>query len=141
MEKVFLDCDIALDLLARREPFYPYAAELFTLIETGKVKGYASPLMFANLYFILKQQKNREETLAGLKKLKLLLNVAPIAEKTIEMALASNFTDFEDAIQYYAALEARIKTIITRNKDHYRKAEASVYTAEEYLKLRAISKR
>ena len=83
MEKVFLDCDIALDLLARREPFYPYAAELFTLIETGKVKGYASPLMFANLYFILKKQKNREKALAGLKKLKLLLGVAPIAEKTI----------------------------------------------------------
>ena len=34
-QTVFVDTDIVLDLLARREPFYAAAASLFSLAETG----------------------------------------------------------------------------------------------------------
>lgn len=33
MKKVFVDSDIILDLLAKREPNYIFAARLFTLID------------------------------------------------------------------------------------------------------------
>lgn len=37
MEKVFVDTNIVIDLLAKREPFYKDAQDLFTLSEKKKL--------------------------------------------------------------------------------------------------------
>lgn len=61
------------------------------------------------------------------------MQVAPISAKAVALALASGFPDFEDALQYYAAKEAGISTIVTRNAQHYPRAAATICSAEEYL--------
>ena len=68
-------------------------------------------------------------------KLKLLVNILPVNEKIIEWALASDFPDFEDAIQFYVAKENDIACLLTRNKKDFTKADISVMTPEEFLKL------
>jgi len=50
------------------------------------------------------------------------------------LALASEFKDFEDAIQYYTAIENDIATLLTRNVKDFRKADMSVMTAVQYVK-------
>lgn len=136
MDRVLVDCDIALDFLSAREPFFDSARGLFSLFERGGVRGFASPLLFANLNYIIRKQKGRDGALAALKKLQLIVRVAPISGKAVAMALASGFPDFEDALQYYAAKEAGISTIITRNAQHYPRAAATICSAEEYLARR-----
>jgi len=54
-KKVFIDSDIVLDLLCKREPFYEYAAEVFTLGDTKKIELITTSLVFANVYYILKK--------------------------------------------------------------------------------------
>jgi len=131
---VFVDSDIILDLLAQREPFYIYAAKLFTLVDQRKIKVYTSPLVFANLHYILKKQKSNSVALQSLRKLKTLVKILPINSRIIEQALNSEFSDFEDAIQYFTAINNRIKVIITRNKIDYKKSKITVSTAEEFIK-------
>ena len=131
---IFVDSDIILDLLAQREPFYIYAARLFTLIDQRKIKAFTSPLVFANLHYILKKQKSNNFALQSLRKLKTLVKILPINSRVIEQALNSEFTDFEDAIQYFTATNNRIKVIITRNKADYKKGKITISTAEEYIK-------
>ncbi len=135
-ERVYLDTDIILDLLAERTPFHAPAARLFSLIEAGEIKGCVSPLIFANLYYLLRKLKSGPEARAILARLKLLVTVLPIDDKIIELALHSGFNDFEDAIQYYTAIENNTSILVTRNKTDYKHAEITVCTAEEYLKLR-----
>jgi predicted nucleic acid-binding protein len=60
--------------------------------------------------------------------------VLDVNSKIIDLALSSDFNDFEDAIQYYTATENGIKILLTRNLSDYRKAEITVMTAENYLK-------
>ena len=55
-QSAFVDTDIVLDLLARREPFYDAAAHLFSLAETGNISLSVSSLTFANLFYILRKQ-------------------------------------------------------------------------------------
>lgn len=55
MMALFLDSDVILDLLAKREPHYPHSAKLLTLIDQQKIAGYTSPLVFANLHYLLKK--------------------------------------------------------------------------------------
>jgi len=135
-EKIFVDTDIVLDLLAKREPHYIYSAELFSLADQQEISAYVSSLTFANLFYIIRKYTSRKESIKTLSKLKILVNILPVDERIISLALASDFEDFEDAIQYYAAVENNLEIILTRNIKDYKKAEITVITAEEYLKYR-----
>jgi predicted nucleic acid-binding protein len=131
---LFVDSDIILDLLAKREPNYIHAANLFTLIDHKEVNAFTSPIVFANLHYILRKLTSNATALKSLRKLKTLINILPVDEKVIEQLLNSEFTDFEDAIQYFTAVNNKINIIITRNKTDYKKSKISVLTAEEFLK-------
>jgi len=65
---------------------------------------------------------------------KTLVNVLPVTDKTVELALSSDFKDFEDALQYFTAIENNVKTLLTRNLKDYKTAEITVMTAKQYLK-------
>ncbi|HEX2865762.1 MAG TPA: PIN domain-containing protein [Ignavibacteriales bacterium] len=132
--KLFVDSDVILDLLAQREEFYVYSAKLFTLSDENKVKLYTSPIVFANLHYLLKKLTNNQTALKSLRKLKTLIGILSVDEKIIEQALNSDFNDFEDAIQYFTAVTNRINIIITRNKSDYKKGKITVSTAEEFIK-------
>jgi predicted nucleic acid-binding protein len=134
MIELFVDSDIILDLLAKREPHYIHAARLFTLIDQNEVIAYTSPLIFANLHYLLKKQTSNLSALKSLRKLKTLVNILLIDEKVIEQSLNSEFNDFEDAIQYFTAVNNGITLIITRNKTDYKRSKIDVLTAEEFLK-------
>lgn len=135
MEKIFIDSDIILDLFAKREPFYQYAAEVFSLVEKGMIKAYVSPIIIANLHYVLRKLKNKDQAIKALQKLRLLVKILPVNEKIIDLALASEFTDFEDSIEYYTAKGNGIKYLLTRNKKDYTKADITVMTAEEYIEV------
>jgi hypothetical protein len=54
-------------------------------------------------------------------------------ERTVDDSLASQFRDFEDALQYYSALTAKVDAIITRNAKDFANSKLPVMTAGEYL--------
>jgi predicted nucleic acid-binding protein len=133
MKRIFVDSDIILDLMLEREPFFNSAAELFYLIEKKKIKASVSALHFSNLHYIIRKVKSSELAKSVLRKLAIIVNILSIDEKAIELALESDFPDFEDAIQYYACLDNEIDVIVTRNKKDYKTGKLPVMSAEEYL--------
>ncbi|POY35362.1 PIN domain nuclease [Solitalea longa] len=135
MERIFIDTDIALDLLAKREGFYEYAAKLFTKSDKGEITLYISSLSINNLNYLLTKQHGQVEGRRILNNFRLLLNILSVDEKIIDLALNSLFSDFEDAIQYFTAIENNIHLLITRNLKDYKNAQITVMTAEMYLKL------
>lgn len=133
MEKVFVDTNIVLDLLEKRVNFYQEAQELFTLADQKKVKLFISALTIANVHYLLFKHLKMEARKA-ISKFKVLVEVLPIDDKILELSLASDFTDFEDAIQYYTAIEHGMEVIISRNKKDFKNIKLPVLTANEYLK-------
>ncbi|HVT58859.1 MAG TPA: PIN domain-containing protein [Thermoanaerobaculia bacterium] len=133
--RVFLDTDVILDLLLGREPFFAAAADLMVAVQDGRIEGCVSPLVFSNLFYILRQQMSAPEAVSTLRKLKLLVRVLAVDEQVIELALASSFKDFEDAIQYYTAVAHDLSAVVTRNKRDYREAELPVLDARECVEL------
>ena len=133
MENVFVDTNIVINLLQKRDEFYKEAQELFTLADRKKVKLYISALTFANTYYILSRFYSSDEAKKILSKFKVLVDVLPTTDKIIELALASDFKDFEDAIQFYTALESSLEAIITRNKKDFKNNLIPVFSAKEYL--------
>lgn len=131
--RIFVDSDVILDLVACRQPFYQDAAKLFSLADAGRLTICSSSLIFANLFYILRKQSSSTAAVAVLQKLRLLITVLPVTEKIIDLALASTFTDFEDAVQYYAAVEQGIPVLITRNTRDYRNSSLTICKPCEFL--------
>lgn len=95
-----------------------------------------SSLSFSNVNYILSKQYNADQTRKKLLQFKTLISILAVNDKIIELALASGFRDFEDAIQYYTAIENGISTLLTRNLRDFKKAEIILLTAEQYLKAK-----
>ncbi len=63
------------------------------------------------------------------------MQVLSLDEKIVGLALNDNdFKDYEDALQYFTALENEVDTIITRNLKDFKKAKLPVMTAAQFLK-------
>ena len=135
---VFLDSDVILDLLCKREPFYTFAAEIFTLGDLGKINLVTTSLVYANVFYILRKVLGIEKGKELLRKLRIIVGVISVTEKTVDLALNSNFADFEDGLQYFTARENNIQILITRNVKDYRGKELLVQTPEEYIKSQII---
>lgn len=133
MERIFIDTNIVLDLLEKREEFYEGAQELFTLGDQSEVKLFVSALTIANVHYLLFKHL-RMEARKAISKFKVLVEVLPIDDKVLELSLASDFSDFEDAIQYYTAIEHGMEIIISRNKKDFKNIKLPVLTAKEFLK-------
>ncbi len=135
MKRLFVDTNIVIDLFAKREPFYTEAATLFSLADTKKLSLSVSALTFANANYILLQSKKQDEAKLILRKLKLIVSVVSLDEKIIGLSLNDNdFKDYEDALQYYSALDNGAEAIITRNLRDFKKSKLPVMTAAQFLK-------
>ncbi|CAG0996920.1 hypothetical protein ANAEL_02655 [Anaerolineales bacterium] len=130
---VFIDSDIMLDLILARQPFVHEAKRLFVLVESGSVAACSTPIIFANIFYLLRKKYPGETVKGILKDVRVLVSILPVDESTVDQALASPFSDFEDAIQYHAALPRGVHAIITRNIRDYRNAALPVMTAGEFL--------
>ena len=135
-DKVFLDTDVILDLLTEREPHFEAAVELFLQIQDRTIQAYTSPVIIANIFYILNKHLGRQKAIQSLIKLKSLVKVLNCGDRVIELALSSDFKDFEDSIQYYTALENNIDILITRNVKNYKTANITISTPLEYIKSR-----
>lgn len=136
MDRILVDTNIVLDLLARRQEFIIEAQELFTLSDKKELKLYVSSLTFANTYYILSQKMKLGNARKILRKFKVLVEVLPMDDKIIDLSLESDFKDFEDAIQYHTAIENEVNIIITRNLKDFKTAKIPVLTAKDYIELR-----
>lgn len=138
MKKLLLDTNIILDLLAKREPFYEEAALLFSLADRQKVQVFVSALSYANANYVLLREHKPEDAKLILRKLRLIVQVLDLDEKIVDLSLNDDsFRDFEDALQYYTALENGIDIIITRNLRDFHKSELPVMTAGQFIALGA----
>ena len=132
-EKVFFDTNIVLDMLGKREPFFQSAEKVFKLGETGKMELQISSLTFINVQYILRKQIGKEPTKKVIRSLRLLCTICNTGEREIDLALLSEMEDFEDAVQYFTAINNNSKVIITRNGNDFRGSQIPIMTAEEYL--------
>lgn len=134
MNRLLIDTNIVIDLLANRKEFYTEAATLFSLADKKKLTLTVSSLTFANTNYILSKLKSEKEARIILRKFKVLVETLSLDDKITELALSDDkFPDFEDGLQYYSAIENRINIIVTRNKKDFKNSKIPVMTAKEYL--------
>ena len=133
MSRIFLDTNVILDLLGERVPFYDSIAKVATLADQKAITLIASPLSFTKIEYVLSRYETSGAVLNKLRKFKIICEVCGVNEEIVEKGLNSSFKDFEDAVQYFTALQANCSIIITRNGKDFKNSTVPIMTAEEYL--------
>ena len=137
MRHILIDTDVILDFFFARKPFDKDAAVILSLCENKKIKGYLTPVIFSNLYYLLRKTAKHVKVIEKLTQLLSIVDILTMDKKTIQLALASGFKDFEDALQNFAAINNNsIEIIITRNVKDFKKSKLAVLTPENYIKTR-----
>lgn len=131
--RLFIDTNVILDLLGERIPYYDSIAKIATLADNNKIQIVVSALSYANVNYLLTKFENAAKAKEKLRKFKIISEISDLTDLIIEKALNSNFSDFEDSLQYYCALQSNCSIIITRNTKDFKESEIPVMTAEEYL--------
>lgn len=132
--KIFLDTNVLVDFCAEREPFYSDAA---TIIDMGRDKLITiaiSSLTLVNIAYVMRKIKAPSLVNEKIAKIAELCAISSIDRQVIMEALASQAADFEDAIQYFSAMQAEADLIITRDPKGFSPFTLPVMSPSEFLK-------
>ena len=100
----------------------------------GKIRIYITAVSYNNIYYILRQSLTHSATIKLLAELSDLTEVADVTTNIIRESLKADFKDYEDAIQYYCALNiADIDFIVTQNTKDFKKSRLPILTPTEAL--------
>ena len=135
MKKIFIDTNIALDLLFERPKFFNLAKAVFTMANRERITLYFSALSFGTVTYFLEQKFNKEQTKYKLKEFAKIVKILPFNQRIIENALYSSFKDIEDGYQYFTAKEYGIPIVVTRNVKDFVVDDISVLTPEQFLSI------
>ena len=131
--KVFLDTNIVLDYLLKREPFSEEARELFMLGYAGVIHLYMSDVTITNIAYITRKNISKVAFYLAIERLLKYINVTSVGAQLIELAVREKWDDFEDCIQYLSASRSEADCIVTRNTDDFKLSEIPVYTPTEFI--------
>jgi len=131
--RVFVDTNTLLDVLARREPFYAASARIWSMAESGQIQAFISAISFNNVYYVVRKADSRKKADAAMRLLRdVFKSVAP-DEQILNQAIDSGMSDFEDAVQYFSAVRARVGHLVTRNPADFPTEPIAVVSPEEFL--------
>jgi len=113
--KVFLDANVLLDLILKREQYHK-SKEIIEHIIENKIQGFTtSSVVHITGYWVSKAygtMKTKELLLTLLADIRII----DISHETALTALHSKINDIEDALQYYTAIHHKLDYFISLDK-------------------------
>ncbi|WP_009633593.1 type II toxin-antitoxin system VapC family toxin [Synechocystis sp. PCC 7509] len=128
--RVLIDTNIVLDFLQEREPFVENATRLFELFDTGQIEGFIAATTITNIYYIVCKTAGAVVASDAIAQILADLNICPVDRDVLEQAIALNFRDFEDAVQYVCGLVHNVDAIVTRDTSGFIGGEIPILLPE-----------
>ncbi len=101
------------------------------MIESGEVQGYVSATTVTDIFYISKKAKGTLIAKQAIIRILTTLEVCAVNGAILEAAIASNFDDFEDAVQLACAVSEGLDAIVTRNMQGFSDASIDIAVRSE----------
>jgi len=131
--KVLIDSNIVLNKLLNQHTFIAGANAVFKLAETGEINGYVSASAVTDIYYIASKHLGKAVALIEIKKVLSVFKPATVTDSNIYQALAMDWDDFEDSVQYVVGESFIVDYIITRNAQDYASGSIPAVTPEQFI--------
>lgn len=137
--RVLVDTNVALDVLAKREPHYQSAAAVWALAEHGEFEAFLAAHSVTTLHYLLAKHLDYQQANLTMTKLLQVFQVAAVDQEVILKALVLGWKDFEDAVQMAAALNSQVNYLVTRNPKDFKDGLVQVLQPGDLLALFSAS--
>jgi predicted nucleic acid-binding protein len=115
LTRVLYDTNVVLDVVLGRQPHYGASAAALNAAGDGRVQGFVAGHAVTTIAYLLQRQQGSGEARRTLVHLMSQLQVAPVTDRGVRLALAAAMPDFEDAVTAMAAAEAQMDVVVTRD--------------------------
>lgn len=132
--KVFLDANVIIDVVQNRTDFVEASSKVLQLGLDGECELCASDITFTTVSYYARKNRTPEQLYDVLQSLREIVDVAPSGKVAIDWASRQKSKDFEDAVQYYAALRSGAEYIVSRNVRDYPYDDIIVISPQDFLK-------
>src|ERR1051325_3101589 len=106
--KVFADTNVFLDYLLQRTTEWQFAEDVFNLADKNQIELFISSSSMLNILYLLKQEHLSTIDIVQICTVLLgYIKLADINENLFLQALHAGFSDLEDAVQYFTALNIK----------------------------------
>ena len=130
---VFLDANILVSVLNKEIPLFSYTSRLLSL-NPKKFKLFTSPICLAIAFYFAEKKSGTKDAKS---KIQLLVQHIEIADANKDGVLLAaqnkSISDFEDGLEYYAALHAGCSCIVTEDVKDFYFSEIEVLNAEAFI--------
>jgi len=132
--KVFLDANILVSVLNKEYPAFTYSSRVLSLSDHKNFTLYTSPICLAIAFYFAEKKSGAAIAKSKIELLVSKIEIAESDKKAVIKAIQNkSVNDFEDGLEYYAALQADCKYIITEDVDDFYFSEIEVMKAERFL--------
>ena len=133
--KIMIDTNVVLDVLLKREPFFAASYEVMKQSALEQCEGFVSASAAMDIFYLLRRSlKDTAKAKESMEKLLQLVGIADALGEDVWAAVASNMTDFEDALVASIAQRCQMAFVVTRNVKGYLESPVKAMTPEEFLK-------
>jgi predicted nucleic acid-binding protein len=130
-KKVFIDINIALDLLLQREPFYKDVEDLFALAHDKKIELFIAAHSFIIIDYVAAKALSASKRRTLMSDFKKWATVLPLNDEIVSAALLSG-NDFEDEVQQLIAVRHKCDVLVTHDTGGFKNCPVAVMTAKQY---------
>jgi len=132
---IFLDANILVSVLNKEYPIFTSSARILSQAGNKKFALLTSPICLAIAYYFAEKKHKSSVAKAKIKILSEHITIASNSSAAVLKCLMNpSIHDFEDGLEYYAALESGCDCIITENKSDFYFSEIEVLNCEEFCK-------
>jgi predicted nucleic acid-binding protein len=132
---IFLDANILVSVLNHEMPTFSYSARVMSLPTfRSNFKLFTSPICLAIAYYFAEKKCGSKKAIEKIKILSNQIQITSIGPGEVyAVNINKKINDYEDGLQYYAALDAKCDMIITENIGDFFFSEIPVYTPKDYI--------
>lgn len=133
--RVLLDNDVVLDLLLKRQPFYPDVKELFRRAARREIVVFVSAITPVNCFYTIRKERDIETADMAVRKLLNIVKVSRVDKPILDSAFSLGFIDYEDAVQCSSAMKMKLDAIVTRNVKDFSSSPIAIHTPADFLEF------
>ena len=133
--KLYIDTNIILDVIYKREPFFYYSSKIWELTEKKIIKCFISASSITDIFYIASKELGKIVAKDIIADLLNIFEISDITKDIVEKSMLSRIQDLEDAIQYVSFLKTESDYLITRNlKDFKDEKNNKIIDPESFVK-------
>ena len=131
--KALVDTNVILDVLNRREPHFETSAAFLKLCGI-QITGLIAVSQTTDIFYLLRREgKSAEESKAVIQKLTDNIKVIGVTAADMKNALASDMTDYEDALLAFVCKRQKADYIVTRNEKDFNKSPVPALSPQAFM--------